>query len=187
MKARIVGFDEVMRENTRLERLLEFKRKLIYSSVAASVVGRDPSSWNSSMIINKGGQDGIAQGMPVMSALGVVGKIAEAGERQSKVILLTDPQFSVAALVQGSREFGLVSGTLQEGLCRMRYLNADARVNVGDKVITSQLSSSFPEGLLIGEVVEIIPSAQKPTKECLIKPGVSFSQIEEVLVILKGG
>lgn len=187
LKARLVGFDEVMRENARLERLLEFKRKLIYSSVAASVVGRDPSSWNSSMIINKGGQDGIRQGMPVMNALGVVGKIAEAGERQSKVILLTDPQFSVAALVQGSREFGLVSGTLQEGLCRMRYLNADARVNVGDKVITSKLSSSFPEGLLIGEVVEIIPSAQKPTKECLIKPVVLFSQIEEVLVILKGG
>ena len=184
LTARLVGLEEVVRENTRLENLLKFKRELIYSSVVANVVGREPSFWNSSMMIDKGERDGIRPGMPVVNALGVVGKIVEAGRGTSKVILLTDPRFSVAALVQGPRESGLVSGTLQ-GVCRMRYLRPEAEIRVGDKVITSKLSSSFPEGLLIGEVMMMDDSPKRPTVECLVRPSVAFSQIEEVLVILK--
>ena len=183
LKARLVGLEEVIRENTRLDDLLKFKRKLVYSSTVANVVGRSPSYWNSTMIIDQGEEAGIRQGMPVVNAAGVVGKISEVGAGISKVILLTDPQFSVAALVQGPRESGLVSGTLK-GVCRMRYIRADARVNIGDKVITSKLSSSFPEGLLIGEVIAINNGSKNPTVEYLIEPSVAFSQIEEVLVIL---
>ena len=184
LKARLVGLEEVIRENTRFEDLLKFKRKLVYSSVVANVVGRDPSYWNSTMIIDRGQEDGIRQGMPVVNAAGVIGKIAEAGHNMSKVILLTDPQFSVAALVQGPRESGLVSGTLT-GVCRMRYIRAEAKVSLGDKVITSKLSSSFPEGLLIGEIIAINDGPKNPAAEYLVKPTVAFSQIEEVLVILK--
>lgn len=183
LKARLVGNEEVILENSRLENLLKFKRQLVYSSVVANVIGRDPSYWNSTMIIDKGTASGIQQGMPVVNALGVVGKIAEAGQDSSKVILLTDPQFSVAALIQGPRESGLVSGTLQ-GVCRMKYIRGDAKINVGDKVITSKLSSSFPEGLLIGEIISIDDQLNKTTVESLIQPSVAFSQIEEVLVIL---
>ena len=184
LKARLAGLDELAAENMRLERLLTFKRSLVYSSVTASVIGRDPSGWSSSIIINRGKDDGIRQGMPVISALGAVGKIAEVSEGNSKVVLLTDPQFSVAALVQGSREIGLVTGSLQGEICRMRFISSDAQINVGDKVITSKVSTSFPEGLLIGEVVRIVGYPQEPSIECIIKPAVILSQVEEVLVIL---
>ena len=184
LKARLVGLEEVVRENTRLENLLKFKRKLVYSSVVANVIGREPSYWNSTMIIDKGRADGIRQGMPVVNALGVVGKIAEVSRVTSKVILLTDPQFSVAALVQNPRESGLVSGTLQ-GVCRMKYIRNNAKIRIGDNVITSKLSSSFPEGLLIGEIISIDADDKRPTVEYLVQPAVAFSQIEEVLVILK--
>jgi len=184
LKARLVGLEEVMRENTRLERLLEFKRSLIYSSVAANVIGRDPSYWNSGMIIDKGKQDGIEVGMPVVNASGVVGKIAEVSKKKAKVILLTDPQFSVAALIQVPRESGLVSGTLQ-GICRMRYLKDGSKIRVGDMVVTSKLSSSFPESLPIGEIIRIEEDPGRGSVECIIQPTVSISQVEEVLVILK--
>lgn len=183
LKTRLTGMDDVILENARLEKLIEFKRKLVYSSVAANVVGRDPSYWNSTMILDKGEEDGLKIGQPVVNAQGVVGKIAEVGKNESKVILLTDPQFSTAAMIQRSRESGLVSGTLT-GLCRMRYIDEKATIRVGDKVITSKLSSSFPESLIIGEIVEIQQSPNNPSPQCVIRPAVSFSQIEEVLVIL---
>ncbi|HBO96875.1 MAG TPA: rod shape-determining protein MreC [Candidatus Omnitrophica bacterium] len=185
LKARLVGQDELVAENLRLERLLTFKRSLVYPSVTASVLGRDPSGWSSSMIIDRGGGDGIRQGMPVINAMGVVGKVAEVSEENSKVVLLTDPQFSVAALIQGSREIGLMTGSLQGEICRMRFISSDAQISVGDKVVTSKLSTSFPEGLLIGEVVRIIGNPQEPSIECVIKPAVILSQVEEVLVILQ--
>lgn len=183
LKARLVGLEEVVQENTRLEKLLQFKRQVVYSSVVANVIGRDPSYWNSTMIIDKGTADGVKQGMAVVNALGVVGKIEETGKKSSKVILLTDPQFSVAALIQRPRESGLVSGTLQ-GVCRMNYIRPDAKIRVGDKVITSKLSTSFPEGLLIGEITSVNSQTNKPTIEASVQPSVAFSQLEEVLVIL---
>ena len=183
LKSRLVGLEEVIHENNRYEKLLEFKRKLLYSSEAANVIGRDPSQWNSTMIIDKGQQDGIRQGMPVVNASGVIGKIAEVGSRASKVILVTDPQFSVAALIQRTRDNGIVSGTLQ-GNCRLRYLNPETELQLGDKVITSKLSSSFPEGLIIGEISQIFENPNNSTFEYILEPAVSLSEIEEVLVIL---
>ena len=182
LKARLIGMEEVIRENNRLEKLLKFKRSLIYSSIGANVVGRDPSNWNETVIIDKGSEDEVAVGMPVVNAQGVVGKIAEVSERKSKVILLTDPGFSAAALVKRSREIGLVSGTLQ-GLCRMRYLSAEADVKVGDQVITSKLSSSFPEGLFVGEVISVEHKKNGVSLDCIIQPAVPLSQLEEVLII----
>ena len=184
LKARMIGLEEVIRENSRLEKLLDFKRKVIYSSVVARVIGRNPSSWNAVMIIDKGQADGVKSGMPVINASGVVGKIAEVSKDTSKVVLLTDPRFSVAALVSRPRESGLISGTLK-GICRLRYVNASADIRVGDKVITSKLSASFPEGLLVGEIIQINDGAGRLSVECFIQPAVSFSRIEEVLVILK--
>ncbi len=183
LRARLVGLEEVIQRNARLERLLEIKRQLVYSSTTATVIGRNPSYWNASILIDKGSSDGVKQGQPVVNSEGVVGKIAEAGPRTSKVILLTDSQFSVAALIQRSRDNGVVSGSL-DGLCRMHYLRADAQLQPGDMVITSPLSSSFPEGLLIGEVVSVGGSLNQSSLECVIRPVVSFSQLEEVLVIL---
>ncbi len=184
LKARLIGFDEVLIENKRYEKLLEFKRNLIFSSVASNVIGRDPSNWNAVMVIDKGQRDGLQVGMPVVNPLGVVGKIAEVSARTSKVILLSDPSFSVAGIVQRSREGGLISGTLQ-GFCRMRYLSVGADIKAGDIVVTSLLSSSFPEGLLIGQVISVEESKSSPGVECLIQPAVSSSQFEEVLVIKK--
>ncbi|MBF0521457.1 MAG: rod shape-determining protein MreC [Candidatus Omnitrophica bacterium] len=184
LKNRLVGLEEALKENTRLERLLKFQRNQVYSSVVANVIGRNPSYWNSAMIIDKGSLDGIRQGFPVVDSAGVVGKVAEVGPKTSKVILLTDPEFSAAALVQESRESGLVSGTLR-GLCRMKYMNPGADIQVGNKIITSKLSSSFPEGLLIGQVVEISSTSKDLAAECVIEPAVSLSQLEEVLVIVK--
>ncbi|MBP9854989.1 MAG: rod shape-determining protein MreC [Candidatus Omnitrophica bacterium] len=184
LKARLIGVEEIIKENNRLETLLEFKRKLVYSSITANVIGRDPSKWNSSMIINKGSRDGIAVGQAVVNGSGVVGKIAEVSDNKSKIITLIDPQFSAAIMVQRSRESGVVSGTLK-GICRLKFMNENVDIQVGDQVITSKLSSAFPDSLIIGEVVQVDVDAVNSSNVFLVKPVVSFSQLEEVLIILK--
>ena len=183
LKSRLIGQEEMLKENQRFKKLLEFKNTLVFSSVASNVIARDPDNWTASILIDRGKRDGIKIGMPVLSPLGVVGKISQVGTSVSKVMLLTDPNFSVAALTKGQREVGLVSGTL-EPICRMKYVKLEANIKIGDEVITSKISSSFPEGLLIGRVIDIFESPTSPTLECLVEPAVSLSQVEEVLVIL---
>ncbi len=184
LKSKLVGYEEVIRENNRYKKLLNFKNELVFSSVAANVTGRDPSNWNSAFIIDKGEDHDLKVGMPVVGPQGVIGKIAEVSARAAKVILLNDPAFSAAALVQRSREGCLISGTLK-GRCRLRYLPEQADVEVGDIVITSKLSSSFPEGLILGTVTGLEENPSSSEMEWVVEPAVNFSQIEEVLVLQK--
>ncbi len=182
IQARLIQQTEFIEENKRLRAILDLKSKTAYSTIVANVIGRDPSNWNAIIIVDRGEKDGISQGMAVVDTSNVVGKVLEVGRNTSKVMLLSDPSFSVAAILQRSRESGVVSGSLQ-GACRMRYLSAQADIRAGDQVITSNLSSSFPEGLLIGEVISIEESQTNPTIECLVKTAASLSQLEEVIVI----
>lgn len=187
LRQRLTTMDEVVRQNDRLEKLLNFKQTTNFKTMAANVIARDLSNWNAAILIDKGSRSGIGVGMPVVDATGVIGKVVEVGVHRTKVILISDPSFSVPAMIKRSREVGLVSGTLT-GQCRMRYLSSDADVQVGDEIISSKLSSSFPEGLLLGVVVSVEKSVstggRSPFPSCLIKPSAPLSQIEEVLVIL---
>lgn len=182
LKRRLVSLDELAQENNRLTQLLGFKRRALFSSIAANVIFREASNWNASLVIDKGSVDGIEAGMPVVNALGVVGKVAEVSRNKAKVILVVDPSFSAAAVVQRTRETGLLSGSLR-GLCRLRYLSDNADVKVGDVIVTSKMSSSFPEGLIVGPVVEVYEKGEFPQPECVVKPAVVLSQLEEVLVV----
>ncbi|MBF0532826.1 MAG: rod shape-determining protein MreC [Candidatus Omnitrophica bacterium] len=183
LKSRLRGMEDMISENSRLEKLLAVKRRLLFASVGANVIGRDPSLWNAVLVIDKGANDGVAVGFPVIHDSGVVGKIAEVSDTTSKVALLTDPQFSVAALVRRPRESGLVSGAL-DGTCRMSYLRDDVELVLGDEVVTSKLSAAFPENLLLGTITAIVPEGEKGRVHCVIKPAAALAQIEEVLVII---
>ena len=182
--AKITNAKELLEENRRLTELLDFKRSIPYDTVAAVVVGRDPTNWNAMLIIDKGRKSGIKIGMPVVNPAGVVGKVSEVADNISKVILVSDPNFNVAAVTQDSRESGLLTGTLQ-GLCRLRYLPEDAGVKVGEKIVTSKLSSTFPDGILIGTVVNVSNRADTTGTECLVHPATFPSRAEEILVLKK--
>lgn len=182
LKGQIAKMRVVLQEAKRLEEIEDFRRKTSYPTVIASIIGRDPSNWNASLILNKGAAHGIKPGMPVINTQGVVGKILEVGHSTSKAIMVADPNFSVAAVVARNRESGLLSGTLQ-GICRLQYLTENADIKVGDQVITSKLSTSFPEGIIIGTVVDVRASVNSHTVECLVEPAVDLSQIDEAVII----
>jgi rod shape-determining protein MreC len=112
-----------------------------------------------------------------------VGRVTETTPSFSKITLINDPDFSVSALIQRSRQEGLVSGTLGTYLI-MKYLPKDADVKVDDLILTSGLSSSFPKGLSIGKVIEIGEEFSGLSHYALIKPVVNLSAIEEVFVII---
>jgi len=114
----------------------------------------------------------------------VVGRVFEVGHNSSKVVLLSDPTFAVAAVDERSRENGLLTGTLQ-GVLRLQYLTENADVKVGDVLVTSRLSTAFPEGVLIGQITDVQASANSHTVECLVEPAVDLSELEEVIVIKK--
>jgi rod shape-determining protein MreC len=174
---------EASRENTRITNLLALKQKSALRFVAVRVIGRAPDSWSSSLIIDKGAQQSIKNNFVVINYEGLIGRVLKANVSTSKILLMNDPAFSVSALVQRSRQEGLVSGALG-GLLLMKYLPLEADIVPGDMVISSGLTEIFPKGLVIGKVVEVNQEFGGLSKYALIKPAVNLSSIEEALIII---
>lgn len=174
---------ELSQENIRLKGLLNFKQKSPLRLVAARVIARSLEAWSSSVIIDKGKNNGVRIGMAVINLQGLVGRVVENTDNSSKVLLINDPSQGISSIVQRSRQEGLVNGTLGSNLI-MRYLPDDAQITEGDIIVTSELSQFYPKGLLIGRVTNIGSDFSGLNRFAVVKPAAQLASIEEVLVVI---
>ena len=174
---------EVAKENEILRDQLGFQQKAAFKLIPAEVIAKEPTNIQESIIINLGKNKGISEGMPVISSNMLVGKISEAGFNSSHVILITNPNSIINAMLQDSRASGLVKGELGYGLV-MESIPQDVKINVSDLVVTSGLGGNFPKGLLLGEVSEIISKQSEIFQSATLRPVLDFSKLELVFVIL---
>ncbi len=185
LKARLVEYREALIANARLKKLLRLKEKLPYATLAAQVVGRDPSMWFRSLIIDLGSDEGLEEGMAVVTVGGVVGQILGVTPKYAKVMLITDPNSAVDVIVQRSRARGILRGRGSE-VCSLEYVSMEADVREGDLLITSGLDGIFPKGLLVGTVYRVLPERQEGLFQRVeVRPAINLEDIEEVLVILR--
>lgn len=174
---------EQARENERLRELLTFKQRHPFRMIPAEIIGRDPTSWFKSIIIDKGSADGVIQGAGVITPEGVVGRIIKVTSSSAHVLLLIDVNSNIDAVVQRSRARGIVVGT-GETICRLAYVQKTENIVEGDRVITSGLGGIFPSGILIGFVVSLRRDKGGFFQYIELQPSVDFSKLHEVFVVI---
>lgn len=184
LKQKVSSLQEAEIENKRLKDLLLFKQKSPYKVIAARVIARPAENWSGVVIIDKGRYNGISKGMVAINYLGLIGRVIEASSYNSRVMLMTNPNFAVSAIAKRSRQEGLVSGALGDSLI-MRYLPPDADIKVSDTVITSGLTTLYPKGLLIGTVTDVGQEFGGLSRYALVKPAVSLAMLEELFIIVQ--
>jgi len=177
-------YQEMLAANQRLQQLLQFRNMSDQPVIAAQVIGRDPTGWFQSVIIDKGKNSGIKLNMPVVNAEGVVGKLVSVSYNYSKVLLIIDQNSSVDCIIQRSRDDGILKG-LSSKVCKLDYVLKSSDVHVGDIVVTSGLGGIFPKGIPVGEVTDVEDPPGELFKDVKIRPAVDFSKLEELLIILK--
>ncbi len=172
-------------ENQRLQGLLNYQNQSPqYQTVAAKVIGWDPSNWSSRMLLNIGSQQGITKDMAVVTPQGVVGKVVQTSLNTAEVLLLTDEMSAIGARVNPNRHLGIVRGSGHQGqLLRLTDLPLDAVLNPGDQVVSSGLGGVYPAGLVLGTVVSVDNEPSGLLKVAQIKPSVDISRLDEVLVV----
>jgi rod shape-determining protein MreC len=168
--------------NQRLRHMLGFEPDVQRPMIAARVVGRDPSPWAKTVIVDKGTADGVNQSAPVVVPEGIVGVVVEASAHYAKVLLLIDPNSAVDALVQSTRARGIVKGA-GEGVCVFDYVLRKHAVSVGDTVVSSGLDGIFSKGLRVGRVSEIVRQNAGIFQKVSVTPYVDFEILEEVFII----
>lgn len=177
-------YREAVAVNVRLRKLLDFKESLPLPTLTARVIGQDPSLWFKTVIVDRGSNDGVLKGMPVANEDGVVGQVLNTSPNYAKILLATDSNSAIDALIQRTRTRGIIKGQGDEAY-QLYYVLKSAEVQEGDPVITSELGGVFPKGLLIGTVSKIINEEGGMFKQIEVEPATDFSQLENLIIIMK--
>jgi len=174
---------EAMATNASLRKLLEFKNTLDQQQVmAATIVGKDPSTMFRSVIIDRGSNSGVMKGNPVVNNDGVVGQVFVVTPNYAKVLLAIAPSSAIDVLLQKSRVRGILKGdgTLTY---RLEYILKTAEVEEGDHVVTAGYGGVFPTGLQVGVVAKIIKKPRGMFHEIEVTPSVDYQKLENLLIL----
>ncbi|MBU0971187.1 MAG: rod shape-determining protein MreC [Proteobacteria bacterium] len=174
-------YEELEQENFRLKKFVNFTSAAPNTYVAAQVIARDPSPWFKTIMIDKGESDGLVKGYPVLVSEGIVGQIIKVSENYSRVLLITDRNSSVDALVQNSRVRGMVKGNNEEK-CTFVYALRKDEIKAGEMIVSSGLDQVFPKGLKIGRILDVEKTQSQLFQDITIETSVDFDKLEDVLV-----
>jgi|SRR5580704_1194501 rod shape-determining protein MreC len=182
LKLEITQLQSKAGEADRLAALLKFRQTNVdVPMISARVIGGSADSASQTIYLDRGERDGIRKNMGVITPDGVVGKVIESYKDTAQVLLLTDKDSGVGAMLVESRLQGPVGGT-GEPLMVMKYIPNDDNVNSGERVVTSGMDRIFPRDLPVGTIAEI--KAGSPFKQLRVKPAASLERLEEVFILL---
>jgi rod shape-determining protein MreC len=189
LQAEIARLRELEVENRDLRNLLGLKQRTGTGELLpVRTIARDPSPFVQAITIDRGSEDGVREGMPVITWRGVVGRVNRVGPTSSKVLLITDTSSSISGRIQGSdsRVTGLVRGR-QEGGLIMQHIPQEESLQTGDTIVTSDLGAILPEGLVIGQIVQIRRKDVDVFQEAVVEPSSDMKALDRLYVLASMG
>jgi rod shape-determining protein MreC len=184
LQAQIIDLQQQNSQLQVLSALLDFASTHPENEyLTASVIGRDPSPFLHYVIINRGSDDGLIRGMPIVSSQGLVGRVAAVTANAARVQLLGDPATAINVRLQDSGAEALLQGSITGDLT-LESIPQEVDVETGDLVLTSGLGGNYPPNILIGQVSGVRRSPVELFQTASIQPIVDFSQLDIVLAIV---
>lgn len=175
-------------ELKRLEELYKLDQEYSeYPKIAARIISKDPGNWYDTFIINRGSNHGVRVDNNVIAGKGLVGIVTEVGPSWATVRAIIDDSSNVSAMTVSTSDNCIVEGDLElidEGKLRFHQLyDTENKVTVGERIVTSNISEKFVEGLFIGYVNEVEQDSNNLTKTGTIVTPIDFQHLKDVFVI----
>jgi len=183
LQVQVIELQQRVNETEILAALVDFSRSNPESTYkAAAVIGRDPSPFLHYIIINRGSNDDIRRGMPVVTNQGLVGRVDAVIADAARVQLITDPASAVNVRLQNANTTAVALGSVT-GDVSLDMISQDAIVQPGDLILTSGLGGGYPSDLIIGQVITLRTLEYELFQQATIQPAVDFTRLAIVLVI----
>jgi rod shape-determining protein MreC len=177
--------EEYRKEAGRLRRLLGFRESASYSFLPAELLSFPLRfSDRNTLRIDRGRYDGIKSGMPVVSPEGLIGSVYTVYAKQALVMLLSSKNFAVSCRDRRSRVLGVFKWEPRRGFFVDR-VDLGEDVKVGDHFMTSGLGSRFPEGFLLGQVIEVTTPPGALRKQITLAPAAPLQTLEDIFVVMQ--
>jgi len=183
LQTQVIDLQQRVSQTEILAALVDFSRANPESSYkAASVIGRDPSPFLHYIIINRGSNDGILRGMPVVTNQGLVGRIDAVIADAARVQLITDPAATVNVHLKNANTDAVLLGSVT-GDISLDMISQDATVQGGDLILTSGLGGGYPPDLIVGQIINVRKLDYQLFQQATVQSAVDFSRLDIVLVI----
>ena len=184
LQVQVIELQQLVTEAQVLSTLVDYARSRPENRyIAAAVIARDPSPFMHYVIINRGSDDGLRRGMPVVTQQGLVGQVAAVTAGAARVQLINDPGSLINVLLQQSDAEASLAGQMT-GEITVEMIPQDANVQAGDLVVTSGLGGNYPPNLVIGQVSTVRTLPYDLFQSASVQPAVDFARLEIVLVII---
>lgn len=183
-------YDSLKKENDELKRDAKFEAdKDQYKYVGCEIIQKGGGNVLKSYVISRGSKDGIAKGMAVLNADGLVGIISSASSNYSTVETICNESTVVAASIRRTGDnSGILKGYVDsdnEDLAQLTMLPLSTDVKKGDIILTSGIGGGYyPKDIVIGKITEVTTNASKGEKQAIVKPSVNFDKLEKVMVVI---
>jgi rod shape-determining protein MreC len=183
LQSQIIQLQQQLKDTDVLYALLKYARSRPNDAyIAAAVVGRDPSPFLRYVIIDKGSDDGILKGMPVVTAQGLAGRVDAVISNAARVQLINDPGSAINVKMSATGTEGILTGSIT-GEIQLEMIPLDITLQSGDVVLTSSLGGAYPSGVLVGQVSSVRRIETELFQTALVQPAVDFDSLSAVLVV----
>jgi rod shape-determining protein MreC len=184
LQSQVIQLQQEVGETQILAALVDFSRANPENTYrGAAVIGFDPSPFLHYVIINRGSNDGILRGMPVVTDQGLVGRVDAVIADAARVQLITDPASKVNVRIQNAEEDATLSGSVT-GDVTLDQIPQDSALQAGDLVLTSGLGGGYPPDLIIGQIINVRARDFDLFQQATVQPVVDFNQLQIVLIIV---
>jgi rod shape-determining protein MreC len=139
-------------ENKSLRELLNVKIEPQNRYITARILGDSGNTFVKSLLVSAGQRDGVHKGQAVVSGVGLVGRVIEAGNNSARVLLITDINSRVPIMVEDSRQHAVMAGG-NDNRPTLQHIPPDSEITPGARIVTSGHGGIFPQGLPVGRVV----------------------------------
>ena len=174
-------------ELSRLRELYELDEKYPgYTKVGARIIEVTTDNWSKAFKVDKGSDDGIKKDMNVIAGGGLVGIVADVGKNYSIIKTVVEDNNSVSGMLIDTNDTCIVEGDIElsdSGLIKLTHFKSDITVRDGDKIVTSNISDKYLQGILIGYAKDVAPDSNNLTQSGYLVPAVDFNNLQEVLII----
>ena len=163
----------------RLQQELDFRKGTDFPPLTARVIGKDPSFWFHTILVDRGVNDGVVEGMVALNSKGIVGQVIHVSNNYSKVLLAIAPSSAIDVFVQKNRVRGILKGAGEEGYM-LHYVLKNSEVAEGDHIVTAGIGGVFASGIPVGTVSEVHRRKRGMFLEIEVEPSVDFQRLEFV-------
>ena len=174
---KLAKYREAYATYLHLEEELEFRKAVDFPPLTARVIGKDPSYWFQTIIVDRGENDGVMEGMVALTSYGIVGQVIQVSSNYCKILLANAPSSAIDVIVQKNRVRGILKGAGEDGYV-LHYVLKNADVEKGDRIVTAGIGGVFASGIPVGIVSEVHRMKRGMFLQIEVEPSVDFQKLE---------